>query len=246
MKQKKEKNKKKIFLSLEGSSGDFSLSVFAVSQAKVFMLTKEEIYPSKNYTISEYLIPALDSILKKTGLKKEEITALITTTGPGAFTAIRIVLSSVLAIGLGLKTPIYSLDSLKTSALAALYSKKIQEKQMIRVALKAYKGELYTSDFSQNCLLTEKPTKPKIQTPEEFIKKIKKEDFLVGSGISWLQENQDWKIAKKQNFITKNYLLSSNLARYLLNRPSLSKYQNQKPTFLRKSEAEINYSSKEL
>ena len=111
----------------------------------------------------------LDSILTKTGVKKRYYP-ITTTTGPGAFTSIRITLSSVLAISLGLKIPVYTLDSLKTSALAAFYSKKIQEKQNIR---KAYKGELYTANFSKTSLLQETPTKPKMQTPTEFMKEVK-------------------------------------------------------------------------
>ena len=89
----------------------------------------EKQYSAIKSATAESIIPAIHSILAKTGVKKEDITAITTTTGPGAFTSIRITLSSVIAISLGLKIPVYTLDSLKTSALAAFYSKKIQEKQ---------------------------------------------------------------------------------------------------------------------
>ena len=232
---------KKFFLSLEGSSNNFSLSIFAQSSSNSIQQIAEKQYSAIKSATAESIIPAINSILAKTGVKKEDITAITTTTGPGAFTSIRITLSSVLAISLGLKIPVYTLDSLKTSALAAFYSKKIQEKQNIRVALKAYKGELYTANFSKTSLLQETPTKPKMQTPTEFMKEVKKEDFLVGNGISWLQEFHGWSIAKGQDCICENYLLSSNLARYLLSISTLENYKNQNPTFLREPEAVRNY-----
>ena len=154
----------KFFLSLEGSSSNFSLSIFAQSSSKSIQQIAEKQYSAIKSATAESIIPAIHSILAKTGVKKEDITAITTTTGPGAF-SIRITLSSVIAISLGLKIPVYTLDSLKTSALAAFYSKKIQEKQNIRVALKAYKGELYTANFSKTSLLQETATKPKMQTP---------------------------------------------------------------------------------
>ena len=231
----------KFFLSLEGSSGDFSLSIFAQSASQKTQLIAEKQYSAIKSSTSESIIPAIHSILAKTGVKKEEIRAILTTTGPGSFTAIRVVLASVLGISLGLNIPVYTLDSLKASALAAFYSKELKNKQTIKVVLKAYKGEFYTANFSKNSLLKEKPTMPKIQKPTEFIKKIKKENFLVGNGISWLLDFFDFKLNQKQNFIYKNYLLSSNLARYLLSISNLENYKNQNPTFLREPEAVRNY-----
>ena len=137
---------KNFFLSLEGSSNNFSLSIFAQSSSNLIQQIAEKQYSAIKSATAESIIPAINSILAKTGVKKEDITAITTTTGPGAFTSIRITLSSVLAISLGLKIPVYTLDSLKTSALAAFYSKKIQEKQNIRVALKAYRT-LYSQFF---------------------------------------------------------------------------------------------------
>ena len=72
-----------------------------------------------------------------------------------------------------------------------------------------------------------------MQTPTEFMKEVKKEDFLVGNGISWLQEFNGWSIAKGQDCICENYLLSSNLARYLLNSFNLRKLKKTKILFTR-------------
>ena len=229
----------KFFLSLEGSSGDFSLSIFAQSAPQKTQLIAEKQYSAIKSSTSESIIPAIHSILAKTGVKKEEIRAILTTTGPGSFTAIRVVLASVLGISLGLNIPVYTLDSLKASALAAFYSKELKNKQTIKVVLKAYKGEFYTANFSKNSLLKD-PQCLKSKKPTEFIKKIKKENFLVGNGISWLLEFFDFKLNQK-HFIYKNYLLSSNLARYLLSISNLENYKNQNPTFLREPEAVRNY-----
>ena len=118
----------KFFLSLEGSSGDFSLSIFAQSAPQKTQLIAEKQYSAIKSSTSESIIPAIHSILAKTGVKKEEIESLfLTTTGPGSFTAIRVVLASVLGISLGLNIPVYTLDSLKASALAAFYSKELEK-----------------------------------------------------------------------------------------------------------------------
>ena len=103
----------KFFLSLEGSSNNFSLSIFAQSSSKSIQQIAEKQYSAIKSATAESIIPAINSILAKTGVKKEDITAITTTTGPGAFTSIRITLSSVLAISLGLKIPVYTLDSIK-------------------------------------------------------------------------------------------------------------------------------------
>ena len=129
------------------------------------------------------------------------------------------------------------------------YSKKMKGKvNILKRSKKLGLGSAYVSAFKasflknydfllQNADLSHNP----MQTPTEFIKEVKKEDFLVGNGISWLQEFHGWGIAKGQDCICENYLLSSNLARYLLNISTLENYKNQNPTFLREPEAIRNY-----
>ena len=101
--------KKDIILAIEGSSGTLSLAIFKDNK-----LIKENIYSEENQLYSEIFLSKVDIILKQTKSDKKQISKIFTTTGPGLFTATRIILSYVSALGIGLKVPIYSLDSLKS------------------------------------------------------------------------------------------------------------------------------------
>ena len=212
---------KEIVLSIEGSGSDsFSISIF-----KDTKLLAEDFYTQTQF--SDLLIPAIEKILLKTSVSKQSIGAIFTTTGPGSFTSIRVILSSVMALSLGLKVPIYTLDSLKASALGIT-------QQKIAVALTAYKKELYTAFFDQAAINKELPTDAKLLKPAEFLTKIKNYNYcLVGNGIAWLQKNYDFIPTRGQEIITRNYLKSSQIAKYLFCVRDKEKYRKSEPLYLK-------------
>ena len=65
---------------------------------------------------SETLVPALDFVLEKAGLAKNELDYITLTIGPGSFTGLRLGISALKAIECAFGTPVYGISSLETYA----------------------------------------------------------------------------------------------------------------------------------
>ena len=65
---------------------------------------------------SETLVPALDYVLEKCGLAKNELDYTTLTIGPGSFTGLRLGISALKAIECAFGTPVYGISSLETYA----------------------------------------------------------------------------------------------------------------------------------
>ncbi len=61
---------------------------------------------------SETIVPAIDYVLSKTELNKNELDYMAITSGPGSFTGLRLGISALKAIELAFGTPVYGLSSL--------------------------------------------------------------------------------------------------------------------------------------
>ena len=67
---------------------------------------------------SETLVPALDFVLEKAGLVKNELDYTTLTIGPGSFTGLRLGISALKAIECAFGIPVYGISSLETYAFA--------------------------------------------------------------------------------------------------------------------------------
>ena len=65
---------------------------------------------------SETLVPAIDSVLEKCGLAKNELDYTALTIGPGSFTGLRLGISALKAIECAFGTPVYGISSLEAYA----------------------------------------------------------------------------------------------------------------------------------
>lgn len=65
---------------------------------------------------SETLVPAIDYVLEKCGLAKNELDYTALTIGPGSFTGLRLGISALKAIECAFGTPVYGISSLQTYA----------------------------------------------------------------------------------------------------------------------------------
>lgn len=63
---------------------------------------------------SETLVPALDYVLSKCGVSKNELDYTVLTVGPGSFTGLRLGISALKAIECAFGTPVYGISSLET------------------------------------------------------------------------------------------------------------------------------------
>ena len=65
---------------------------------------------------SETLVPAIDYVLEKCGLAKNELDYTVLTIGPGSFTGLRLGISALKAIECAFGTPVYGISSLEAYA----------------------------------------------------------------------------------------------------------------------------------
>lgn len=91
----------------------------AVSKLELAAINEDKIC-SVSYDIgmkqSETLLPAIDYILNKTGLKSNELDFTTLTIGPGSFTGLRLGISALKAIECAFNVPVYGLSSLEVYA----------------------------------------------------------------------------------------------------------------------------------
>ncbi len=71
---------------------------------------------------SETLVPAIDNVLEKCGLEKNELDYTVLTIGPGSFTGLRLGISALKAIECAFGTPVYGISSLEAYAYPFLDS----------------------------------------------------------------------------------------------------------------------------
>ena len=90
-------------------SSNTSLSVGIESNGALLGYTSYESWQSQ----SEHMIPEIDKLLKKFNLYRKDISAVITSIGPGSYTGVRIALTIAKVIGLCLDVPIYPVSSLR-------------------------------------------------------------------------------------------------------------------------------------
>ena len=62
---------------------------------------------------SEHMIPELDALLNKHNVDRKEISAIVTSIGPGSYTGVRIAVSIAKVMALALNIPIYPVSSLR-------------------------------------------------------------------------------------------------------------------------------------
>jgi tRNA threonylcarbamoyladenosine biosynthesis protein TsaB len=85
------------------------------------------------------LIPKLKSLLEKHGLRFQDLDCLVTTTGPGSFTGIRVALATVQGLSLAADIPALGLPTFEV--VRKTYS--LQTSQEILVLLESLRLEVY-------------------------------------------------------------------------------------------------------
>ncbi|MGN0938271.1 MAG: tRNA (adenosine(37)-N6)-threonylcarbamoyltransferase complex dimerization subunit type 1 TsaB [Selenomonas sp.] len=95
---------------------DTSTQVSSVAVLKEGRLAAEITMQAK-LTHSETLLPHIEQALRMAGVKKEELTGIAVSIGPGSFTGLRIGLAAAKAMSYALRIPIVGVPSLEALAL---------------------------------------------------------------------------------------------------------------------------------
>jgi tRNA threonylcarbamoyladenosine biosynthesis protein TsaB len=120
----------------------FELATEACSVALLHdgaLIARHEVAPRRHV---ELALPWAEALLAEAGVGKTQLDALAVGIGPGAFTGVRLAISLVQGIALGLDRPV-----LPVSTLAALAEPFLTEGPVL-AAIDARMGELYAGDFA--------------------------------------------------------------------------------------------------
>lgn len=91
------------------------------------------------------LVPAIDALLKEHGVTYKELGCIVTTTGPGSFTGVRIGLAALHGFVLVNSTPVKLVSTLAAMAWQAVRAAKPPR---FVITLRAGKGEVYAQYFT--------------------------------------------------------------------------------------------------
>lgn len=187
---------------------------------------------------SETLVPALDYVLEKCGLAKNELDYSTLTIGPGSFTGLRLGISALKAIECAFETPVYGISSLETYAfpyatlgLPVLSCIDANKDRFFAGVYKEGSPLLPDGDYDIPTLAENLKSESKIILAG-FEKDTNKLNELLGSALP------DTELIKLPvTSVTTESLFT--LAEKMLNKgtPSLQDYDG--PIYLRASEAEI-------
>lgn len=134
-------------LALDTSTSYLSLGLITKNS---YRCIDEEVGASQ----SNYLIPKIDELLMRDNLTIKDINLIVYNQGPGAFTGLRIGLSVILGISLGLNIPYAVLNSFEIifQAIEANLSNliKYHSYSKLLIALDAKLNQLYVAGFNLN------------------------------------------------------------------------------------------------
>jgi tRNA threonylcarbamoyladenosine biosynthesis protein TsaB len=113
-----------------------SVAVFANGKASTEMREMAQGH-------AEHLVPMAERVLKDAKINYKDIEAIVTTVGPGAFTGLRIGLSTARAMALALNIPIFGITT--TQILAVQQARR--EAKPIGVVLETKRQDFYFQAF---------------------------------------------------------------------------------------------------
>ncbi len=90
-------------------SSNTSLSVGFENNGVLIGFTSYEAWQVQ----SEHMVPEIDELMSKLGLTRKDITAVVTSIGPGSYTGVRIALTIAKIVSLACNVPIYPVSSLR-------------------------------------------------------------------------------------------------------------------------------------
>ncbi|WP_119343587.1 tRNA (adenosine(37)-N6)-threonylcarbamoyltransferase complex dimerization subunit type 1 TsaB [Facilibium subflavum] len=122
-----------ITLAIDTSTAYASVSLFI--DQKVF--TQTSYLPRQH---NQYLLPMIDEILTKAGVKKHKVELLAYGVGPGSFVGVRLAASIMHAMSLPLSVPVIGFSSMKASAINHFYK---TGQRRIAIVLDARMGDVY-------------------------------------------------------------------------------------------------------
>ncbi|MBE9503586.1 MAG: tRNA (adenosine(37)-N6)-threonylcarbamoyltransferase complex dimerization subunit type 1 TsaB [Proteobacteria bacterium] len=191
-------------------------------------------------THSETLLPAVKKILNDAGISLADIGLFALTIGPGSFTGVRIGVSTIKGFAFALEKPIAGV-----STIEAMAHNFADTELTITPVLDARRGEFYTADFRWNKLEIERLSEDRAVSPETLTNTDREKTIFVGDGLTKLGKHLKERFGDMAILAppSESYLKGSVIASLALKKYGIGETLDPAsftPTYLRRSEAEIN------
>ena len=159
-------------LSIDTSTKNFSICVSR----------DEKILKQRNLTLnkvlSDSITPAIQSILKQSGLKLSQIDGFAVGLGPGSFTSLRVGVATVKALAFATKKKIVGMSSLDVLAL------NVQEQEaQVCVLCDARRNLVYSCIYQKKGKTLRKKSPYLLTDIKTVLARLKGETVFIGDGI---------------------------------------------------------------
>lgn len=126
---------------------------------------------------SDFLIPAVDDLLSRTGVVIEEVDAFASVVGPGAFTGLRVGVATIKGLAQATGKPAIAVSSLQTLALQSADSGL-----PVCSLLDARKGEVYAGFYQWRNGFPEPLVPERVAAPEAVLDSVTGNTVFIGDG----------------------------------------------------------------
>lgn len=182
------------FLAIDTSTEYLSLGI---SEEREILFARKILLEKKH---SADLLPILGETLLALGLTIQQMDCFIVGLGPGSFTGLRVGISMVKAMALGLGKPVVGVPTLEALAFA------VPEKGLPIVPLiDAKRQKVYAALFEREDGILKKRRRERVVPPEEFLRTLKKKTLFVGGGAALYRQAIEKALGKKALFTDASY-----------------------------------------
>ena len=159
---------------------------------------------------AEMVIEMADTLLKNSGLKREDLQGIAFGSGPGSFTGVRIAASTAQGLALGLNLKVCAISSLESLALQALEG--VDEDYAV-ASIDARMGEVYIAVYKRKGNGLVEVLAPEVLKPQDACDKVRETIGVShavggGSGMEILYEaGLNKNIRKRSSFPDAEYIV---------------------------------------
>jgi tRNA threonylcarbamoyladenosine biosynthesis protein TsaB len=199
---------------------------------------QETIAPESSF--SKNILPKIREVLFKFGQDIDQMDGFALTSGPGSFTGLRVGMSLIKGIALGVNKPVIGVETLLATAL------QVESLEFpICSILDAKKKQVYAAIFKRQDRNLFRQMPDSALTPQDLIKQISEPTIFIGQG---LEAYGDYLANNLKSYFISNYKKNSNSVAGNAGIFALNNFETLKKTnldqlsikYARKSEAEIN------
>jgi len=195
---------------------------------------------------AETLVPAIDFLCRQAHVELDEIGAIAVDIGPGLFTGLRVGVATAKAMASALRVPVVGVSSLDLLAFPVRWTNR----QIVSV-VDARRGEVFYAAYRQVPGGVQRLTEPQVGTPEQLCNEIQAtgDDCLaVGDGARRYADELIDLIKVEIADAGLAYPSPQSLVQLAHARAMREEFVNAwdvQPAYLRKADAEINWTSRE-